>query len=502
MRQAPTTFAGRTIPLEDYSPFRRLAIVHGAMMGADAAMVVALADTVFFSVDPQAARDKVLLFLVISFAPFLVLAPLIGPLLDRIAGGRRAVIQFVGLSRVVLSLAMVPFVDSVVLFPLVFIALVLQKTYIVSKSALVPSVVRSEADLIEANSKLGLISGIVGMVAVLPAGIIRLTPLASEGILVYAAMLFVVAVVASTWLAADVVASKPADAQEQLQLHSPAMQLGSLVMVLLRAVVGFVFFLIAMVLKEQGADLKTYGTAVSAGAIGTFLGNAVAVRVRRRVNERLMLLGSLGLSGIAGFVAAILGGNGGLVLLSFSVTLAAAIGRMGFEAILQKEAPAANRGRAFAKFETRFQFGWAIAGLVPVVFIMSGTVGALIVGILCTGGMLYVVVLPKVAPGVTVTSLSGKAADRVRTRVHDRRAKSEAAKADALVAGQEVAGQEVAGQEAAGHGVAGREEATASGAVDAGTEPDERATDAVPPPPPAAPIEPGPPAEAWPPPAP
>jgi MFS family permease len=440
VREAPTTFAGRTIPLEDYSPFRRLAIVHAAMMGADAAMVVALADTVFFSVDPQAARDKVLLFLVISFAPFLVLAPLIGPLLDRIAGGRRAMIQFVGISRVVLSIVMAVFVDDVVLFPLVFIALVLQKTYIVSKSALVPSVVRSESDLIEANSKLGLISGIVGMVAVLPAGIIRLTPLGSSGILVYAALIFLVALVAATWLSADVVASNAADDQEQLQLHSSAIQLGSLVMVLLRSVVGFVFFLIAMVLKEQGADLATYGTAVSAGAIGTFLGNAVAVRVRRRLSERLMLLGSLGLSGVAGFAAAVVGGTGGLVILSFSASLAAAIGRMGFEAILQKEAPAANRGRAFASFETRFQFGWAIAGLVPVVIVMSGSVGALLVGLLCAGGLLYALVLPKVAPGVTITSLSGKAAGRLRTRVHDRRtakAEAKAHRADASdVAGE------------------------------------------------------------------
>jgi hypothetical protein len=35
-------------------------------------------------------------------------------------------------------------IDSLTLFPLVFAALVLQKTYLVSKQALVPSVVRSE----------------------------------------------------------------------------------------------------------------------------------------------------------------------------------------------------------------------------------------------------------------------------------------------------------------------------------------------------------------------
>ena len=62
-------------------------------------MLVALADSLFLSIDPSAARGRVLLFLVISFAPFLVIAPLIGPVIDRAAGGRRTVIQLVAGAR-------------------------------------------------------------------------------------------------------------------------------------------------------------------------------------------------------------------------------------------------------------------------------------------------------------------------------------------------------------------------------------------------------------------
>ncbi len=108
--------------------FRRLAITHAAMMGGDAAMVVALADSLFFSIDPSAARSKVLLFLLVSFAPFVVVAPLIGPAIDRMAGGRRLVIQIVAVARVVLSLLMAGSSTTLPLFPLVFAALVLQKT--------------------------------------------------------------------------------------------------------------------------------------------------------------------------------------------------------------------------------------------------------------------------------------------------------------------------------------------------------------------------------------
>ena len=250
------SFGGRALPLAGYSKFRRLAITHALMMAGDAAMVVALADSLFFSIDPDAARERVLLFLVLGFAPFLVLAPLIGPALDRIAGGRRAAILAVATCRVGLCLLMVAVIDNLALFPVVFASLVLQKTYVVCKSALVPSVVRSERDLVEANSKLGLISGMVGFAAVIPATILQLTPVASQGTLVYAALLFSAGLIAATFLSADVVARDEAGPVEEIQLHSPSVQNGAIVMTLIRGAVGFVMFLIAFSLKAEGAEYR------------------------------------------------------------------------------------------------------------------------------------------------------------------------------------------------------------------------------------------------------
>ena len=54
--------------------------------------------------------------------------------------------------------------DDLLLFPLSFGVMVLQKTYGVSRSALVPTVVNSKDELVEANSKLGLIAGVVGAI--------------------------------------------------------------------------------------------------------------------------------------------------------------------------------------------------------------------------------------------------------------------------------------------------------------------------------------------------
>jgi hypothetical protein len=389
------TFGGRALPMAGYSKFRRLAITHALMMAGDAAMIVALADSLFFSIEPDAARDRVLLFLVLGFAPFLLLAPLIGPALDRIAGGRRAAIMMVAAARVGLCLVMVAVIDNLALFPVVFAALVLQKTYVVCKSAIVPSVVRNEAELVEANSKLGLISGVVGFIAVIPATIIQLTPADSRGTLIYSALLFAAALVASSFLSADVVARTEAEPIEKIQLHSSSVLNGAVVMTVLRASVGFVLFLIAFELKQEDASTVWFGVALSLAALGTVVGNASAPSIRRHLSEETMLTGALVLAAAASVVAAVAGGIAALVALSFAANLAGAIGRLGFESTLQRDAPQANRGRAIAGFETRFQLAWAGAALIPVMIPISDRIGAVLVGVACGGGLAYTLLRPR-----------------------------------------------------------------------------------------------------------
>ena len=369
------------------SRFRRLTITHAAMMGGDAAMLVALADSLFLSIDPSAARGRVLLFLVVSFAPFLVIAPLIGPVIDRAAGGRRTVIQLVAAARVVLAVLMAFAIDSLALFPLVFAALVLQKTYLVSKQALVPSIVGSPDELVEANSKLGVIAGLTGFVAVIPAALLQLTPLEGRGTLVYSGALFAYGLASATQLPADVVAAAPARQAERVQLHSTSLQLAAVAMTMLRASVGFMFFHLAFWLRNQSAGTAWFGAAVGLSALATMAGNAVAPRVRRRLREESMLAGALGLAAIGGLAAAVLGGVAAGVMLAVVVNFSAAVGKLAFEAVVQRDAPQANQGRAFARFETRFQLAWVLAGLVPVIIVIPGRPGFLIVGLVAAAGL-------------------------------------------------------------------------------------------------------------------
>ena len=78
-----------------------------AVSGAgDAFVTIALAGTIFFSTSVDQARGKVVLFLIITIAPFAVLAPFIGPALDRIQQGRRFVLAGTMLARGLLCYAM------------------------------------------------------------------------------------------------------------------------------------------------------------------------------------------------------------------------------------------------------------------------------------------------------------------------------------------------------------------------------------------------------------
>jgi MFS family permease len=140
---------------------------------ADAFVTVALAGTIFFSTSVDQARGKVVLFLIITMAPFAVLAPFIGPALDRIQQGRRFVLAGTMLTRGLLCYAMSANVgDSVTLLPAAFGILVLQKAGGVVKASVTPRLLPEGLSLVTANARAGLISIIASTVAAgLAAGI-------------------------------------------------------------------------------------------------------------------------------------------------------------------------------------------------------------------------------------------------------------------------------------------------------------------------------------------
>ena len=74
-----------------------------ANFAVDAAMAVALANTLFFAAASGESKSKVALYLLITIAPFAVIAPLIGPALDRLQHGRRVALATSFVLRTVLA---------------------------------------------------------------------------------------------------------------------------------------------------------------------------------------------------------------------------------------------------------------------------------------------------------------------------------------------------------------------------------------------------------------
>ena len=371
--------------------FRSLAAVHAAITAGEASMVVALADSFFFDVDLDGARSRLLAFLLVGFTPFLVVARLIGPFIDRFRGGRRAMVMTVAALRLVVQIAMIGLTDEFWLFPLVFAALVLQKTYAVSKQALVPAVVPSSDDLVEANSKLGLIAGLTGAAAVVPAAGLQYL-LGPGATLAYGATFFAAAVVLSRGLPGDIEDDRSAPSAAEGEVTGSDIHVAWVAMTVLRFAVGFTLFQIAFWFRADGASAIWLAAAIGLGSGAPMLGNIIGPRLKRLVGVEPMLAGALVIPAIVAGVAAVVGGYAMAVAVSVSVNLALAVARLAFETIVQRDGPESNQGAAFATFETRFHFGWVAGATVPVLVDMPGTLGltylAVVVGV---GAVTYIV---------------------------------------------------------------------------------------------------------------
>ncbi|NIR39306.1 MAG: MFS transporter, partial [Actinobacteria bacterium] len=67
----------------------RVIELNGVNAVGDTLVTIALADTLFFSAATSEARSQVALYLLITMTPFAIVAPVIGPFLDRFRHGRR-----------------------------------------------------------------------------------------------------------------------------------------------------------------------------------------------------------------------------------------------------------------------------------------------------------------------------------------------------------------------------------------------------------------------------
>jgi len=400
--------------------FGRLALVHVIMMAGDTLVTVSLAGSLFFSVSPTEAKTRVLLYLLLTIAPFAAVSPILGPLIDKSANGRRILVAFSAGARVLLCWSMSQHLNSLWLFPEAFLVLVCSKLYVVTRGALVPQMARTdqfrehaahvghsgwpsqeheqEKGFAGFNAQLTLLGTIAGLiVGSIGAGILK--TLGAPSVLITASIVFAVATVASMRLQrpAKLVREQVGgltQAERDLNALNPmgdvevAWGLGA--SALMRFTVGFATFLLAFGLRREHAGLSWFAAALLVSALGSLVGLGIVTRVRNAVPESTLLTVALLATGVGAAVAASHPTLVAQVVLAGWLGLCAAIVQPSFDAITQRHVAPGAQGRTFARFAVRQQLLWVLGALIPVAVAMRFSIGdGLLAVLMIAGGLLY-----------------------------------------------------------------------------------------------------------------
>jgi MFS family permease len=403
-------------------PIGRLSLVQCAMLGGDTLVTISLAGSLFFSISPTAADHKVLLYLLFTLAPFAIVSPLLGPLIDRSRGARRAMVVSSALGRAVLCPLMALHIHSLLLFPLAFLVLVCSKLYLVTKGALVPEMAAltgpdeegEQAGYATLNARLTLLGTLAGFVVSVPAVILYKLG-SSPAVLIFATIVFVGAAVAGARLPvlsggkaerlwtdettrvreygqAGEALDRERDIMRLQPIANPEVMLGLSAMCIVRGLQGFMIFMLAFGLRRMhGVGLYWYGLVLAGSGAGAIVGLVLVGRLRKRMTEQQLLLSSLWVIALSAAGCAVWGTLFAQVVLAFMVGLCGAVAQPSFDAMTQRFIPLSAQGRAFARFGMRQQLVWVVGSLVPVIIAFTLPQGDATMAVLAAlGGLSYV----------------------------------------------------------------------------------------------------------------
>src|SRR5579884_467764 len=384
-----------------------------ANFAVDSAMAVALANTLFFAAASGESKDRVALYLLITIAPFAVIAPLIGPALDRLQHGRRVALAASFVLRTGLAVVLITNYDgatgsypSWVLYPCALAMMVMSKSFSVLRSAVTPRVMPPTIDLVRVNARLtmfGLLGGtIVG------GGIAGGAEYLFTHLFAMPGALFVVVVVTVAgaslsmriprWV--EVTAGEvPATLSyrvptartrrswpEEVKRASGVLRqpLGRNIITALwgnctiKVMVGFLFLYPAFVAKAHEASgwvqLGMLGLIGAAAAIGNFAGNFTSARLQ--LGRPAVLVVRCTVAVTAAALAAAVAGNLAVAAVATLVTSgASAIGKASLDASLQDDLPEESRASAFGRSESTLQLAWVLGGALGVMLYTELWVG-------------------------------------------------------------------------------------------------------------------------------
>jgi len=376
--------------------FGRLALVHVIMMAGDTLVTISLAGSLFFSVSPTEAKGRVLAYLLITIAPFAIVSPVLGPLIDRSSQGRRVLVAMSAGARALLCWSMSQHLNSLWLYPEAFLVLISSKFYVVTRGTLVPEMARSDqfdehteqvgeagwplnggeqkAGFAGFNAQLTLLGTLAGLVSgAVGAGLLK--GVGATSVLVCASVVFVGATVASLRLKSPTAAARErtiAMTQVERDVHAlnplgdveVAWGLGAASV--LRFTVGFATFLLAFGLRRAHAGLGWFAVALVLSALGALAGLAVVTRLRNTLAESTLLLMALFATALGAALASLSPSLVTQTIFAGWLGVCAAVAQPSFDAITQRHVAPGAQGRTFARFAVRQQLGWVVGAVIPV----------------------------------------------------------------------------------------------------------------------------------------
>jgi len=379
----------------DKSGLTALTYATMANFASDAAIAVALANTLFFSAATGEDKTKVALYLLITIAPFAIIAPLIGPLLDRLQHGRRVALATSFALRTVLAVVLVFNFDSWLLYPAALGMMVLSKSFSVLKSAVTPRVLPPEIDLVRVNSRLtvfGLVGGTIGAGAIAAASA---WAFGSSGALWLCAAITAFGAYLSMRIPAWVEVTE-GEVPATLSYHADArtevldartevivtksgkrrQPLGRAVVTglwgngTIRVLTGFLTLFMAFVAKNAtGQDplmqAAMLGGVGAAAAVGNFAGNATGARLALGRPALIIVRCTAAVVIVAAVVAAT-GNVLAAALAAFVAACASALAKVSLDASLQQDLPEESIASGFGRSETVLQLSWVLGGAMGV----------------------------------------------------------------------------------------------------------------------------------------
>lgn len=376
--ERPRRRLGRRLVDWSFGPPRlaRLTVTHCVHSVAESFFTVSLAGSIFFSVSPSAARPRVLLFLVVTLAPFLVMAPLVGPVVDRIRGGLPTALTATFVIRALLAVLLAQHLRDLLLFPLAFGVLLTAKTYTVSRNAMVPLLVDDEDDLVAANARLSRTATFAGALGS-SAAFAMYTTVGADWALRTGAVVYVVGAFVA-WRVRTVASPiAPIDQRALVELVQPDVSDAVWDMMVLRAAGGFALFQFGFSLRADGEPVWLLGAIILANAVGGFSGTVISPWLRTHITERSMFTAALVAAALATAICGFVFGPVSLVLAMVVLGLSVSVGRRALDATIQRQAPHARRGRVYAGLETRLELAWVLAACLAVALRVASWVGIL-----------------------------------------------------------------------------------------------------------------------------